>query len=89
MAAGFVERGSVSRARIYVCRFDGAGDVVPADRRRDHAGTANAAENDDLFDARNDAVRDVGFAFRLARLLARRKYHRLFAAAYNQSSQQN
>ena len=74
----------MASARIWIRILDGARDEVYPDRTRSFSRAADAAEDDDLSDARNDAVGDVDRTGRIASLLAFRKRRQLWSADAHQ-----
>lgn len=59
----------MASARVRFCFFDDSFDEIYAASRRCLTGTADAAENDDVSDAGNDALDDVERARRTAFIL--------------------
>ena len=80
---------SVSYPRICVCSFDDSFDEVYADGCDRHARTTDAAEDDDLSDAGNDALDYVVGSGGFASLLVYRKHHYVRSANADQSDKQN
>ena len=72
-------RRPVSHSRICVCDLDGFIDEVYADGTDGDAGAANAAKDDDVSDAGDDALDYVERARRIVALLVFRQ-HRQFCS---------
>lgn len=87
MASRPFSRRPVSSARIRFCLLDDSLDEIYSDRCRRHARTADAAENDDVFYARNDALGYVGRAGGFVDILVFRQYRQFCSANDYQSNQ--
>lgn len=82
----FVRR-SLAFVGIRLCDLDGAGNEVHTNRAGCNARTANAAEDDDLPDARNDALDHVVSSVWTSSLLVLWQYRQFRTANDHQSLQ--
>ena len=75
----------VPPSRIWICFFNDSFDEIHAASGCHNARTANAAENDDIFYAGDDALDYVERACRASSLLVFRQYCQLCPTNYYQS----